>query len=139
MPLLLEIVTPEKKVYSETVDAVYLPTSTGELGILPGHIPLMTVIEPGELRVTKETETEALAIDKGFIEVLGDKISVLTEQAIDVQAIDVAAIAEARSKAEAALAEAREKGEDPAVLEQLETQQRFALVQQLVREKRLGR
>ncbi len=136
MALLLEIATPEEKVYSETVDTVVLPTTQGELGILPGHIPLMTVINPGELTVTKGGQIEYLAIDKGFIQVHGDKVSVLTEQAINVEQIDPAELDKARERAEAELQEAKVRGEDPEVLEQLETQARFATVQKLLREKR---
>ena len=53
MPLILEIVTPEARVYSDTIDTVVIPTMDGEIGILPGHIPLVTQVENGELRVTK--------------------------------------------------------------------------------------
>lgn len=136
MALLLEIATPDEKVYSESVDSVVLPTTQGELGILPGHIPLMTVIDPGELTVTRNGATEYLAIDKGFIQVHGDKVSVLTEQAINVEAIDTASLDAARARAEKELAEAREKGEDPEILEQLETQANFAALQKLISEKR---
>ena len=57
MPLTLEIVTPEAKVYSDTIDSVVIPTIEGEIGILPGHIPLLTQVEHGELRVTKGSAT----------------------------------------------------------------------------------
>ncbi len=53
MPLTLEIVTPEDRVFSDTVDTVVIPTVEGEIGILPGHIPLLTQVADGELRVTK--------------------------------------------------------------------------------------
>lgn len=53
MALTLEIVTPEARVYADTIDTVVIPTTTGEIGILSGHIPLLTQIEHGELRVTK--------------------------------------------------------------------------------------
>ena len=65
MPLTLEIVTPEGRVYSETVDTVVLPTLQGEIGILPGHLPLLTQIEDGELRVQKGNTTESLACGRG--------------------------------------------------------------------------
>ena len=92
MPLILEIVTPEEIVYSETVDSVVLPGVEGEAGILPGHIPLLTMLKPGELIVTKGGEKIVLAVDKGFAQVLGDKVSVLAEGAIDIKEIDLTAV-----------------------------------------------
>lgn len=133
MPLLLEIVTPEKKVYSETVDHVVLPTACGEIDVLPGHIPLLAEIEPGELRAGKGGQNVNLAVDKGFVQIRGDKVSVLTEGAINVEAIDLAAVEKAREDAERDLAEARARKDDPAVLEELETRSRFALAQRLVK------
>ena len=135
MPLTLEIVTPERKVLSEQVDHVVLPTDAGgEIDVLPGHIPLMTMIQPGELRYFKGGQAESIAIDKGFIEVLGDTVSVLTEAAIEVSAIDTSALAEAQARAAEALEEARRSGEDPEVIEQLETKARFTVMQKIIKE-----
>jgi F-type H+-transporting ATPase subunit epsilon len=138
MPLLLEIVTPERKVFSDEVEHVVLPTeSGGEIDVLPGHIPLMTMINPGELKYFKGGQAESIAIDKGFIEVIGDTVSVLTEAAIEVDEIDISNLEEARARAEEALEEARKSGEDPEILEQLETQARFAVVQKIIKESKL--
>ncbi|MGC9451579.1 MAG: ATP synthase F1 subunit epsilon [Oceanipulchritudo sp.] len=135
MPLQLEIVTPERKVLAEEVDHVVLPTEAGgEIDVLPGHIPLMAMIEPGELRYFKGGNAESIAIDKGFIEVIADHVRVLTEAAIEVEDIDYGALEEARLRATEALEEARRSGEDPEVLEQLETQARFAVVQKIIKE-----
>jgi F-type H+-transporting ATPase subunit epsilon len=135
MTLTLEVVTPERIVLSETVDHVVLPTEEGgEIDVLPGHIPLMTMIQPGELRYFKDGEPESIAIDRGFIEVIGDTVSVLTEAAIEVDEIDLATIEEARIRAEEALKEAQASGEDPEVLEQLETKARFTVVQKIIGE-----
>ena len=135
MPLTLEIVTPERKVLSEEVDHVVLPTEAGgEIDVLPGHIPLMTMIQPGELRYFKGGQADSIAIDRGFIEVIGDTVRVLTEAAIEVAEIDYSSLEEARSRAAQALEEARRSGEDPEVLEQLETQARFAVIQKIVKE-----
>lgn len=137
MPLNLEIVTPERSVFKDVVDHVVLPTEhAGEINVLPGHIPLMTMIEPGQLTFYKNGQAESIAIDKGFIEVINDSVSVLTEAAIEVEAIDGTALEEARQRAEAALKEARDSGEDPAVLEELETKARFAVVQKIIQERR---
>ena len=89
MPLTLEIVTPEARVYSATVESVVIPTTTGEVGILPGHIPLLTQVEHGELRVTKDGATQWLAVSGGFAQVEGDRVAALDPQHADLLARDV--------------------------------------------------
>src|ERR1044071_8467921 len=106
MPLTLEIVTPEAKVYSDTIDSVVVPTVEGEIGILPGHIPLLTQVEHGELRVTKNGRTEWLAVGGGFAQVEGDRVSVLAEHAIGEEKIDESAVEAALQSAQAKLKEA---------------------------------
>src|SRR5208282_247066 len=103
MPLKLQIVTPDAQVYSDTIDTVVIPTLDGEIGILPGHIPLLTQVNDGELRVTKDGKTEALVIGAGFAQILGDKVSVLAESAIEEAQIDESAVEEALRRAEDAL------------------------------------
>ncbi len=76
--LRLEIVTPEEKIYSEDVDMVTLPGSEGELGVYPKHVPLLTTLMPGELRVLKNGRETAMAIGEGFVEIRADAVSVLT-------------------------------------------------------------
>ena len=82
MPLTLEIVTPEDRVFSDTIDTVVIPTLEGEIGILPGHIPLLTQVADGELRVTKGAETKGLVVGSGFAEIEGDHVKILAELAI---------------------------------------------------------
>lgn len=135
MSIQLEIVTPEEKVYSETVDSVVLPTTSGEVGILPGHIPLITEILPGELAVSKDGEIDLLAVDNGFAEVMGDTVSVLTEAAVDIEDIDLSSAEEAQKRAEEALRDARDQDLDPDEIEALEAKVRFALVQQIAKKK----
>jgi len=127
MPLTLEIVTPEGRVYSDSVDSVVLPTTSGEVGILPGHIPLLTQLSAGELRVTRAGSAESIACGSGFAEVDGDKVSVLAEQAINVAEIDENAAEKAIARAEEAL-KAKE-GLPPDELERLEGVMRFAYAQ----------
>ena len=127
MSLTLEIVTPEAKVYSDTVDSVVIPTVEGEIGILPGHIPLLTQVDGGELRVIKGAETLFLAISGGFAEIDGDKVSVLAESAITEEKIDVDAAEKAMQRAEEAL---RGKDSlDAAEVERLESIVRLAIAQ----------
>ena len=137
MSLLLEIVTPEKKAYSGGADSVVLPTVEGEIGVLPGHIPILTMLNPGELVVSADGKIEYLAVDKGFAQIYGDKVSVLTESAINIEEIDLSAVEEAQARAEAALEEAEKSGMDPAEVEKLETIVRFSLAQKLAKQKRL--
>ena len=103
--LKLEIVTPEKTAYSEDVEMVTLPGSEGELGVYPNHVPLLTTIHPGELRVLKGGRETFLAIGEGFVEITGSTVSVLTDMALDVSAIDEAAAEEAVARARAAMKE----------------------------------
>jgi len=119
------------------VDSVTLPTVEGEVGILPGHIPLLASLQPGEIQLTSDGTTENLAIDKGFAQILGDKVSVLTEGAINVEQIDLSAIKDARVRAEQALADAEKMGMDPAEVERLETIVRFSIAQRLAKQRRL--
>jgi len=138
MPLTLEIVTPEKKVFKDAqIDAVLLTTTDGEIEILPGHIPLLTTLQPGEIRLVKGDEKIFLAVDKGFARVFGDVVSVLAEAAIDVKYIDEKAIEQAQKEAEDALKAARtQKDIDPAEIEKLESVARFAILQRLIKKKR---
>ena len=96
----LEIVTPEARAYSEEVDAVVVPGLEGELGILPGHIPLMTQILPGELRVTRDGQELNLAVGEGFLEVTATRVSVLTDMAVKENEIDESMVEEAIRRAE---------------------------------------
>ena len=137
MALSFEIITLTGIVYqAENVSSVTLPTTSGELGILPGHIPLTAEVEPGEIDVETSTGTTKLAVDKGYARVLADRVSVLAEAAIDVKAIDLSAVEDAQRRAEAALEAARHQKEiDPAELERLEAVARFAIAQKLVKTK----
>ena len=134
MPLTLEIVTPEAKVYSDTIDTVVIPTLDGEIGILPGHIPLLTQIEHGELRVTKGATTTFLAVGGGFVQVSGDKVSVLAEHAITEEKIDEHAVETAQKRAEQAVKEA--KNLDPNEFEHLQGLIRFAGTQLALKRRR---
>ena len=137
MSIQLEIVTPESVVYSEAVQTVVLPTTEGEIGILPGHIPLITELKAGEVAVTKDDALDLLAVDVGFAQVHADRVSVLTEAAIDIEDIDLESAEEAQRRAEEALRRAQEDEDvDPDEIEQLEAKVRFAMLQQVAKKKR---
>jgi F-type H+-transporting ATPase subunit epsilon len=127
MALTLEIVTPEAKVYTDTIDSVVIPTVEGEIGILPGHIPLLTQVAEGELRVAKGAETQYLAVSGGFAQIEGDSVRVLAENAISEEKIDENAVEAAMKRAEQELATA--KALDPQELEHLQGLVRYAGVQ----------
>jgi F-type H+-transporting ATPase subunit epsilon len=113
--LKLEIVTPEAKVYSEDVDMVTLPGVEGEMGIFPMHVPLMTQLTAGEVGVRKGSQDYFLAVGEGFVEITGEKVSILTDMAIKAESIDEAKAEEARKRAEARLAEKLDDEEVAAV------------------------
>lgn len=100
MALQLEIVTPEKKIFSGTVDHVYLPGSDGEMGILPSHAGLVTALQPGELRYLHEGQVVTIAIGSGFAEIGHDNVIVLTDMALGESEIDEKATQDAIARAE---------------------------------------
>ena len=130
----IEIVTPEAKVYEDTIDSVVMPTTSGEIDILPGHIPIVTEVQAGELIVSKSRTRQSLAISKGFAQCVGDKISILAEDAIHIDEIDESAVEEAQKRAENALA-TMEKMSDKEVA-MLETQIAYARAQILLKQKK---
>jgi F-type H+-transporting ATPase subunit epsilon len=103
--LKLEIVTPEAKTFSDDVDMVTLTGSDGEMGILPQHMPLMTQLVAGEIIAQKSGKTIFLAVGDGFVQVTGDRVSILTDMAVQAENIDEAAAEEARKRAEARLSQ----------------------------------
>jgi F-type H+-transporting ATPase subunit epsilon len=112
MPLKLEIVTPERMAYSDEVDAVTLPGSEGELGVLPHHAPLITTLGAGELRVRKGDTVELFAVIGGFLQVRPDRVIVMAETADLASDIDLEKAEEARREAERALESGYHEGAD---------------------------
>jgi F-type H+-transporting ATPase subunit epsilon len=131
MPLTLEIVTPEAKVYSDTIDTVVIPTVEGEIGILPGHIPLLTQVEHGELRVSKGGTTQMLVVSGGFAQIDKDRVRVLAEYAITEEKIDEHAVEDALKRAEQELKDAKDM--DPQQYEHLQSLVRYSGVQLAVK------
>jgi F-type H+-transporting ATPase subunit epsilon len=112
----LEIVTPERRAYAEPVDSVVLPGSEGELGILPNHVPLLTLIKPGELRVLQSGVTHHLAVGEGVAEVTGRRVTVLVDIALKESEIDENKAEEALKRAEEALKSKEHTPEEAAAL-----------------------
>jgi F-type H+-transporting ATPase subunit epsilon len=115
MTLKLEIVTPEEKIYSDDVDMVVLPGSEGELGVYPKHVPVLTTLKPGELRVLKNGRETSMAVGEGFVEIKGDAVSVLTDMALEAEKIDIASAEAAVERAKAAMKEDLGKEEVAAI------------------------
>ena len=96
----LEIVTAEGEVYSDDVEAVNAPGVEGELGILPHHAPLMTSLQPGELMIRKDGRDEFLMVSGGFLEVMGNRVTVLADACERSDEIDEQRAEEAMKRAQ---------------------------------------
>lgn len=103
--LLLEVVTPERIVYTDEVSVVVVPAVDGEIGILPLHAPLVGALKPGEVRVKKDDTTLWFAISGGYVQVHEDKTIVLADDAMPASQIDVERAREAAANIRARLAE----------------------------------
>lgn len=114
--LLCEIVTPERIVYTNEVEMVIAPTVDGEIGILPLHVPLVTVLAAGELRVRYNDgkDVEWFAISGGYLQIHEDKVIVLADNAQSASLIDVERARAAKEILEARMQELKEASADPA-------------------------
>ena len=101
----LQIITPEKTVFDDEVDQITLPTSNGQITVLPKHVGLVTTIEPGELIYKKHAKVTHLAAGFGFAQVGKDNIKVLVDLAAPEEEIEEKAIEAAKKQAEEALAQ----------------------------------
>ncbi|MZQ82341.1 F0F1 ATP synthase subunit epsilon [Paenibacillus sp. 5J-6] len=110
---LLEIVTPERKVYAEQVNMLVAKGVEGELGILPNHIPLVTPLKISTITVKKQgSKDEIIAVNGGFMEVRKDKVVILAESAELPEQIDVDRARAAKERAEKRLAENKQDNVD---------------------------
>ena len=100
MPLQLDVITPERRLLSEQVEAVTVPGLGGELGILPGHTPLISQLQTGVLSYTQGGATRRMMISGGFVEVSDDRVSVLADLAEFPEEVDAARARAEREEAE---------------------------------------
>jgi len=107
--ILLEVVTPEKRLMREEVSEVYAPGAEGEFGVLPGHTSLLSFLRPGEIRYVKGSKTSSLAVSGGISEVLDNKVSLVVDAAELPEDIDVERSQKAKERAEERLSK---HGED---------------------------
>lgn len=96
----LEVITPEKQVFTDDVDTVVVPAVEGDVGILPDHVPIFTKIRSGEIMIRKDNRQFFLAVTGGFLEVLDNKVNILADYAIRAEEIEIAQVEEARRRAE---------------------------------------
>ena len=128
----LEIVTAERIVYTEDVDIVIAPGAEGQLGILPHHAPLMTILQSGEILARRGSEEDIMAISGGFLEVRPDRVIILADSAERAEEIDEARAEAARERAE----QRKERGAAPDVdLARVEASLRRAMARLSVLEK----
>ncbi|HEY7737936.1 MAG TPA: F0F1 ATP synthase subunit epsilon [Candidatus Limnocylindria bacterium] len=135
MTLRLEVVSPDGRVFTDDVDMVVVPGIEGELGILPHHTPLVTALGVGELRIRRAGTSQFMLISGGFVEVRPDKVVVMALVAEHSDALDAAAAAEARKRAEADLAEVH----DPVDLARVRAALQTALMRERIATRRGNR
>jgi len=103
-----EIVTPERIIFKEEIKQVSVPTKSGEITVLPDHIPLVSSLEPGVIEILKiDGRREIMSVSGGFIEVLRDKVVILADTAERAEELDESRIMEARERAEKSIANLR--------------------------------
>jgi len=129
----LEIVTPERVLVSRDVDTVVAPGTEGEFGILPGHIPFLSGIIPGELRYEAEGKKEYMAVVDGFAEVSEDRVSILVDAAEKSVEIDIDRARNAMERARERLA--RERGTEDVDFMRAEAALKRAMIRIKVAEK----
>jgi len=103
--LLLDIVTPQKKVFSDKVSGVFVPTEKGRIGILPRHTNLFTVLSEGEVKITRKGKDWYMAIGGGFMEVTKTKVSILVSRAVNADEINESEIEKAQKEAKDIIAQ----------------------------------
>jgi F-type H+-transporting ATPase subunit epsilon len=135
MPLKLEIVSPERRAYTDEVDMVTVPGIDGQLGILPHHTRLISALGTGELRIKKAGTEQMMFISGGFVEVRPDKVIVLADLAEHSEEIDEARAVEARRAAEAEL----EKAQDPVDIARVRAALQTALMRERIAVRRRSR
>jgi F-type H+-transporting ATPase subunit epsilon len=123
--LKLDLVTPERQVLSQDVEEVVLPGAAGSFGVLPGHEPLVSALQPGMLKFRSGGAETLYAIGGGYVEVTQDKVVALADSADRADEIDVAAARQAQAKAQAQL----KQGARGAEMDQAEITLKKALAQ----------
>ena len=119
MSILVDIVTPERRLLSEEVDMVTLPGAAGQMGVLRGHVPLLSTLDFGEIILHKKGQTRSIAVHGGVVEVRPNKVTVLADLAESAEDIDVERAEDARQRAQRSLEERAAGKYDPAAVASL--------------------
>ncbi len=135
MPLQLEIVSPERRAFTDEVDMVVVPGVEGQLGILPNHTRLISALGTGELKIKKGGTEQLMLISGGFVEVRPDKVIVMADLAEHSDEIDEARAVEARRRAEAEL----ESAKDPVDIARVRAALQTALMRERIATRRRSR
>jgi len=135
MPLQLEIVSPERRAFTDEVDMVIVPGIDGQLGILPHHTRLISALGTGELRIKKGGTEQSLLISGGFVEVRPDRVIVMADLAEHSDEIDEARAVDARKRAERQL----EETSDPVDLARVRAALQTALMRERIAVRRRSR
>lgn len=135
MPLKLEILSPERRAYSDEVDMVVVPGIDGQLGILPHHTRLISALGTGELKIKKGGTEEHMLISGGFVEVRPDRVIVMADLAEHSDEIDEARAVDARKRAEAEL----EGTHDPVDIARVRAALQTALMRERIATRRRSR
>ena len=108
----VNIVTPDGPVYDSEVNMIIANTATGEIGVLPGHIPMVAPLQVGAIRLRTDGQTEIVAVSSGFLEIRPDQVSILAQAAEVSSTIDINRAKEAMKRAEERLNLAKQDGLD---------------------------
>lgn len=129
----LEIVTPEQAVFHDFVDDVVIPGKQGQMDVLPGHLPLISALDVGQLTIRDEHEERHFLIDQGYVEIVDDRVTVLTEACEGVEDIDIDQAKRILEEAREELEELEKVSQTEEVEEELFEKHRMALKRQRMR------
>lgn len=105
MKLTVDVLTPQSEIYKGEADEIQVSTVNGEIGILPGHVSLMSQIIPGELKIKNNGKTHLIAVLGGFVEIEKNHVNILGDYAVRAEDIELAKVEQAKDKAEKAMSE----------------------------------
>ena len=117
--LKLEIISPKEKVFSTEAKQVVLPTESGEIGLLTGHIPMVTQLKLGALKVINDSSQDIFAIKGGFAQLVSDTISILTDEAVAASDLEATEIEQSINAVEKKLADSESASEKQSLSKQL--------------------
>ena len=132
MSIFVKIVSANEEVLAVTADSVVLPTTNGEIEILPEHLPLLTILTAGVVVVKTGIKSESIAVSEGFVRVHADHVDVLVEEAVDVKTVDLEAIDRGIEMAREAIEKAREKQLPDNEIKELEAKLQYQFAKKLI-------